>query len=36
LEDLNKKYNIDVNEIHIQGDEIKTLSDAVANAVISL
>lgn len=36
LDDLNRKYNINVNEIHLQGNEIKTLADAVANAVISL
>ena len=36
LKDLNKKYNIDINEIHLQGNKIKRLSEAVASAVISL
>lgn len=36
LNDLNKKYNIDINEIHLQGNKISSLAEAVANAVISL
>ena len=36
LHKLNKKYHIDVNEIHRTSDKIKTLSEAVAESVITL
>lgn len=36
LEDLNEKYAIDKNIIHLQDKEIKTLSHTAANALITL
>lgn len=36
LEDLNKKYNIDINEIHRKGMDIEKLSDAAADAAFTL
>lgn len=36
LEDLNKKYDLDVNEIHRKGIEIKQLSHAAADAAFTL
>lgn len=36
LEDLNKKYDLDVNEIHRKGVEIKQLSHAAADAAFTL
>lgn len=36
LEDLNKKYNIDINEIHRKGISIEKLSDAAADAAFTL
>lgn len=36
LEDLDKKYNLDVNEIHRKGEEIKQLSHAAADAAFTL
>lgn len=36
LEDLDRKYNLDVNEIHRKGEEIKQLSHAAADAAFTL
>lgn len=36
LEDLDKKYDLDVNEIHRKGEEIKQLSHAAADAAFTL
>lgn len=36
IHSLNKKYNIEVNEIHRATKKIKTLSDAAADAVVTL
>lgn len=36
LHKLKKKYNIDINEIHLIGDEIKTLSQATAEASLQI
>lgn len=36
LEDLNEKYDIDFNEIHRKGTEIKQLSHAAADAAVTL
>lgn len=36
LHRLNKKYKIDVNEIHLVSSKIKTFSEAAANAAITL
>ena len=36
LHKLNKKYKIDINEIHRTTDKIKTLSDAVAESIFVL
>lgn len=36
LEDLNKKYDLDINEIHRKGQKIKQLSHAAADAAFTL
>jgi hypothetical protein len=36
LHKLKKKYNIEINEIHLIGDEIKTLSQATAEAALQI
>lgn len=36
LDDLNRKYDLDYNEIHRKGERIKTLSDAAADAAFTL
>lgn len=36
LHKLKKKYNIEINEIHLVGDKIKTLSQATAEAAIQI
>lgn len=36
LKDLKRKFNIDINEIHLKGAEINSLSEAAASAVIQL
>lgn len=36
LEDLDRKYDLDVNEIHRKGEEIKQLSHAAADAAFTL
>lgn len=36
LHRLNKKYKIDINEIHLVSSKIKTFSEAAANAAITL
>lgn len=36
LEDLNKKYDIDINEIHRKGESIKQLSHAAADAAFTM
>ena len=36
LDELNQKYNINMEIIHLKGKEIKTLSHAAANALITL
>jgi hypothetical protein len=36
LNDLDKKYGINANEIHLVGDSINSLSQAAANAVVTI
>lgn len=36
IDDLHKQYNINVDEIHLQGEKIKSLKDAAAEAAVTL